>query len=712
MSYKILPGKPSPLGATWDGEGVNFALYSENATEVELCLFDSDDPSRETDRIRLREVTAHVWHGRVPGLSAGQLYGFRVGGPYEPERGMRFNPAKLLIDPYARALAGSVGWESPVFGYPLGGEEEDLARDDGDSAAGVPRCVVVDPSFDWSGDRPPATPFHETVIYEAHVKGLTMRHPEVPESQRGTYAGLASPPILEYLKRLGVTAIELMPVHAFLDDHYLVERGLRNYWGYNTIDFFAPEARYSGSGDRGGQVREFKEMVKALHGAGIEVLLDVVYNHTAEGNHLGPTLSLKGIDNAVYYRLVEEQPRFYMDYTGTGNSLNARSPQVLKLIMDSLRYWVQEMHVDGFRFDLAATLAREFHDVDRLGSFFDVIHQDPVISQVKLIAEPWDVGPGGYQVGNFPVLWTEWNGKYRDTVRAYWKGDSGVMDELGYRLTGSSDLYGEDGRRPNASINFVTAHDGFTLNDLVSYNEKHNEANGENNQDGASDNASWNCGAEGPTDDPEIVELRERQKRNFLATLLLSQGVPMLLSGDEISRTQGGNNNGYCQDNEVSWLDWEVDERKEALLAFTRELIALRKAHPVLHRRRFFQGREIHGSDIDDISWFTPEGEEMDADSWSSPWARSLAMRLGGEALGEVGPDGELVTDDSFLLLVNAHHEPISFVLPAAPEGHRWSLVVDTNTATVGASGESRSGGESYELNSRSLALFQEHPVA
>jgi glycogen operon protein len=711
MPNKILPGKPSPLGATWDGEGVNFALYSENATEVELCLFDSEDPSRETDRFRLREVTAHVWHGWVPGVGPGQLYGFRVGGPYEPERGMRFNPAKLLIDPYARALAGSVGWESPVFGYPLGGEEEDLARDDGDSAPGVPKCVVVDPSFDWSGDRPPATPFHETVIYEAHVKGLTMRHPDVPEAQRGTYAGLASPPILEYLKRLGVTAIELMPVHAFLDDHYLVERGLRNYWGYNTINFFAPEARYSGSGDRGGQVREFKEMVKALHGAGIEVLLDVVYNHTAEGNHLGPTLSLKGIDNSVYYRLVEDQPRFYMDYTGTGNSLNARSPQVLKLIMDSLRYWVQEMHVDGFRFDLAATLAREFHDVDRLGSFFDVIHQDPVISQVKLIAEPWDVGPGGYQVGNFPVLWTEWNGKYRDTVRAYWKGDSGVMDELGYRLTGSSDLYGEDGRRPNASINFVTAHDGFTLNDLVSYNEKHNEANGENNQDGASDNASWNCGAEGPTDDPEIVELRERQKRNFLATLLLSQGVPMLLSGDEISRTQGGNNNGYCQDNEVSWLDWEMDDRKEALLGFTRELIALRKSHPVLHRRRFFQGREIHGSDIDDISWFTPEGEEMDPDSWSSPWARSLAMRLGGEALGEMGPDGELVTDDSFLLLVNAHHEPIPFVLPAAPEGRRWSLVVDTNTAAVGASAEGRAGGESYELNSRSLALFQEEPT-
>jgi glycogen operon protein len=708
MPNRVLPGRPSPLGATWDGKGVNFALYSENATEVELCLFATRDPAKETERIRLREVTAHVWHGYVPGLRPGQLYGFRVNGPYEPERGQRFNPAKLLIDPYARALAGEVDWKRPVFGYTLGAEEQDLVRDDRDSAPGVPKGVVVDPAFDWGDDRPPNTPFHETVIYEAHVKGLTMRHPDVPEKLRGSYAGLASAPVIESLTSLGITAIELMPVHAFLDDSYLVDKGLRNYWGYNTINFFAPAARYSSSGDRGGQVTEFKEMVKALHAAGIEVILDVVYNHTAEGNHLGPTLSLKGIDNAVYYRLVEDQPRFYMDYTGTGNSLNARSPEVLKLIMDSLRYWVQEMHVDGFRFDLAATLAREFHDVDRLGSFFDVIHQDPVVSQVKLIAEPWDVGPGGYQVGNFPVLWTEWNGKYRDTVRSYWKGDSGVMDELGYRLTGSSDLYGDDGRRPTASVNFVTAHDGFTLHDLVSYNEKHNEANGEENRDGANDNLSWNCGAEGPADDPGVVELRERQKRNFLATLFLSQGVPMLLAGDEIGRTQGGNNNAYCQDNEISWLDWELDDSKKALRQFTRDLIALRKAHPAFHRRKFFQGREIRGSELGDIAWFTPEGNEMDAASWSDQWAKSLAMRLGGEALGEVDPDGELLTDASFLLLVNAHHEPISFVVPPAPEERRWALVIDTNSAEVGAPGVARSGGELYELNSRSLALFRE----
>jgi glycogen operon protein len=710
MPEKILPGRPSPLGATWDGDGVNFAVYSENASEVEVCLFDSEDPGKELERIRLREVTAHVWHGWISGIGPGQLYGLRVGGPYEPERGMRFNPAKLLIDPYARALAGPVDWRRGVFGYILGGKEEDLVRDDRDSAAGVPKSVVVDPRFDWDDDRPPATPFHETVIYEAHVKGLTMRHPDVPDALRGTYAGLASPPVLDYLRSLGITAIELMPVHAFLDDNYLVDKGLRNYWGYNTIDFFAPEARYSSSGDRGGQVREFKEMVKSLHAAGIEVLLDVVYNHTAEGNHLGPTLSLKGIDNAQYYRLKEDEPRYYMDYTGTGNSLNARSPQVLKLVMDSLRYWIQEMHVDGFRFDLAATLAREFHDVDRLGSFFDVIHQDPVVSQVKLIAEPWDVGPGGYQVGNFPVLWTEWNGKYRDTVRSYWKGDSGVMDELGYRLTGSSDLYGADGRRPTASINFVTAHDGFTLNDLVSYNDKHNEANGEENRDGTSDNLSWNCGAEGPSDDAAVNELRERQKRNFLATLLLSQGVPMLLSGDEISRTQGGNNNAYCQDNEISWLDWELDDAKKGLLEFTRSLIALRRSHPVFHRRKFFQGREIHGSEIDDIAWFTPEGEVMDPAAWSDKWANSLAMRLGGDALGEVGPDGELVKDISFVMLVNAHYEPISFVLPPPSEHRRWELAIDTNGPIVNESGVVRAGGERYDLNCRSLALFREIP--
>jgi glycogen operon protein len=708
MASKVLPGRPTPLGATWVGDGVNFALFSEGATEVELCLFASDDPARETERIRLREVSGHTWHGFIPGLQPGQLYGYRVNGAYDPEHGLRFNAAKLLIDPYARALAGVVDWDANVFGYTLGGEEEDLARDDVDSAPGVPKGVVIDPTFDWADDRLPNTPFHKTVIYEAHVKGLTMRHPDVPEELRGSYAGLASPPILDYLRSLGITAIELMPVHAFLDDHYLIERGLTNYWGYNTINFFAPDARYASTGDRGDQVREFKEMVRALHAAGIEVILDVVYNHTAEGNHLGPTLSLKGIDNPAYYRLVDDQPRFYMDYTGTGNSLNAHSPQVLKLIMDSLRYWVQEMHVDGFRFDLAATLARELHDVDRLGSFFDIIHQDPVISQVKLIAEPWDVGPGGYQVGNFPVLWTEWNGKYRDTVRAYWKGDTGVMDELGCRLTGSSDLYGEDGRRPTASINFVTAHDGFTLNDLVSYNDKHNEANGEENRDGTDDNRSWNCGAEGPSKDPEILALRERQQRNFLATLFLSQGVPMLLSGDEISHTQGGNNNAYCQDNQISWLDWEMTDRKKALLEFTRKLIELRKAHPVLRRRKFFQGREIHGSDLRDIAWFTPDGDEMDANAWGAEWNRSLAMRLGGEALGEVDQDGELVTDLSFVLLVNAHTEALDFNIPPAPEQRRWTLLIDTNFPGVGDFDTELSGGDVYRLNSRSLALFRE----
>ncbi|HET7322242.1 MAG TPA: glycogen debranching protein GlgX [Longimicrobiaceae bacterium] len=564
MNPKIRPGRPSPLGATWDGEGVNFALYSRDATGVVLSLFDADDPARETAQIRLREVTAHVWHGYVPGLAPGQLYGFRVHGPYDAARGLRFNPAKLAVDPYAKALAGAVDWNAPVFAYPLGNPEADLRMDGRDDAAGMPKGVVIDPAFDWGDDRAPGTPWHETVIYEAHVKGLTRLHPGVPEPLRGTYAGLASEPVIQHFRNLGVTAVELMPVHAFLQDKRLVEKGLANYWGYNTINYFSPEARYAGGGDRGAQVREFKEMVKQLHAAGIEVILDVVYNHTAEGNHLGPTLSLKGIDNRSYYRLVDGDPRFYLDYTGTGNSLDARSPEVLRLIMDSLRYWVLDMHVDGFRFDLAATLARELRDVDRLGSFFDIIHQDPVISQVKLIAEPWDVGPGGYQVGNFPILWTEWNGRYRDTVRAYWKGDAGAMGELGYRLTGSSDLYSDDGRKPYASINFVTAHDGFTLHDLVSYDEKHNEANGEGNRDGESHNLSWNCGVEGPTDDPEVLELRERQKRNFLATLFFSEGVPMLSGGDELGRTQLGNNNAYCQDNEISWYRWDLNDREKA----------------------------------------------------------------------------------------------------------------------------------------------------
>src|SRR5690606_1680254 len=570
MPRKILPGRRDPLGATYDGNGVNFALFSLNATRVELCLFSAGRRPAEKERIPLPEVTGHVWHGYLKGIRPGQLYGYRVDGPYEPGSGLRFNPNKLLIDPYARALYGEVDWSQPVFSYPLGHPDEDLAFDEGDDAPGVPKGVVIANDFDWEGDRPPRTPWHRTIIYETHVRGLTMRHPDVPRRLRGTYAGLASPHILDYLTSLGVTAVELLPVHAFPDDSYLLEKGLRNYWGYNTINFFAPQARYASAKRRGEEVREFKEMVKALHRAGLEVSLDVVYNHTAEGNHLGPTLSFKGIDNPAYYRLVEDDPRYYMDYTGTGNSLNAQSPEVLKLIMDSLRYWVQEMHVDGFRFDLASALARELHDVDRLGSFFDVIHQEPVLADVKLIAEPWDVGPGGYQVGNFPVIWTEWNGKYREATRAYWQGESGVMGELGYRLTGSSDLYSEDGRQPYASINFITAHDGFTLADLVSYNEKHNEANGEDNRDGHNDNLSWNCGVEGPTDDPEINALRARQQRNLLATLLLSQGVPMILGGDEIGRTQQGNNNAYCQDNEISWYDWDLDDRRRELLEFTR----------------------------------------------------------------------------------------------------------------------------------------------
>ncbi|HET8656300.1 MAG TPA: glycogen debranching protein GlgX [Longimicrobiaceae bacterium] len=707
MSRAIRPGRPFPLGATWDGEGVNFALFSSAATSVEVCLFDADDPSRETERIRLREITALIHHGYVPGLGPGQLYGFRVDGPYEPERGLRCNPAKLLIDPYAKALTGALDWEAPVFGYAPGNPEGDLQEDGGDDAAGIPKGVVIDPGFDWRGDAPPRIPWHETIIYEAHVRGLTIRHPEVPEALRGTYAGVASKPIIEHFRDLGITAVELMPIHAFIDQKRLLDQGLRNYWGYDTVNFFAPEARYSGSGDRGEQVREFKEMVRALHAAGIEVILDVVYNHTAEGNHLGPTLSFKGIDNPSYYRLVADDPRYYVDYTGTGNSLNASSPEVLRLIMDSLRYWVLEMHVDGFRFDLAATLARELRDVDRLGSFFDIIHQDPVLSQVKLIAEPWDVGPGGYQVGNFPVLWTEWNGRYRDTVRAYWRGDPGAMAELGYRLTGSSDLYGDDGRRPYASINFVTAHDGFTLADLVSYDRKHNEMNGEENRDGNDHALSWNCGAEGPTDDPGVLELRERQKRNFLATLLFSQGVPMISGGDELGRTQEGNNNAYCQDNEISWYDWELDDRRRALLDFTKRVVALRREHPALHRRRFFRGRKIHGSEIRDITWFQPSGEEMAEEEWQAQWARALAMRMGGEALGEVDENGDLVRDDSLLILFNAHHEAIDFHAPAAPGDQGWELVLDTASVEPAAPAEPLGDGATYPLGARALALFR-----
>ncbi|GGH12186.1 glycogen debranching protein GlgX [Silvibacterium dinghuense] len=674
MELKLLPGKPYPLGAKWNGTGVNFALYSENATGVELCLFNEAD--EQTHRLQLRETTAFVWHCYIPGLHPGQRYGYRVQGPWNPEQGQRFNPAKLLVDPYAQAIAGKVDWSQPIFPYQFGGEDADLHIDDRDSAAGVPKCIVVNPYFDWEHDHPLRIPLADSVIYETHVRGFSIQNPEVPENLRGTYAGLASPASLRHLKKLGVTAVELMPVHHFVNDSHLVEKGLTNYWGYNTLSYLAPAGRYAATGEDGNQVSEFKAMVKALHREGIEVILDVVYNHTAEGNHLGPMLSMRGIDNTTYYRLMADNPRYYLDYTGTGNSLNVRHPQVLKLIMDSLRYWVTEMHVDGFRFDLAATLARELHDVDRLSGFFDIIHQDPTLADVKLIAEPWDVGEGGYQVGNFPILWAEWNGKYRDTVRRYWKGDEGQLSDLGYRLTGSSDLYQHDGRRPYASINFITAHDGFTLHDLVSYNDKHNEANGENNQDGANDNNSWNMGVEGETHDIGIGDARQRQMRNFMATLLLSQGVPMISGGDEICRTQNGNNNAYCQDNPISWYDWSSTEEKEAMVAFTCRLIEMRKLHPNLRRRKFFQGRAIHHSA--DIAWYGTNGKELSEAAWNAGWIRSFGMLLNGQTLEAADELGNPLTDDTFLILFNAHHEAVSFALPHPPAGGRWRVTMNT----------------------------------
>jgi glycogen operon protein len=676
------PGSPYPLGATYDGAGTNFALFAEAATRVELCLFDA--AGTET-RVRLPEVDGFVWHCYLPGIAPGQLYGFRVHGPYEPRTGVRCNPNKLLLDPYAKAVVGAVDWDESVFGYPFGKPDE---RNDADSAAHTVKGAVVSPFFDWGNDRPPNTPYNETVIYEAHVRGLTRTHPEIPEELRGTYSGLAHPVMIDYLVDLGVTAVELMPVHQFLHDDGLLQRGLRNYWGYNTIAYLAPHDGYAvGSGTPnavpGAQVQEFKAMVRALHDAGIEVVLDVVYNHTAEGNHLGPTLSMRGIDNENYYRLVDDDRRYYMDYTGTGNSLNVRSPHTLQLIMDSLRYWVTEMRVDGFRFDLAATLAREFYDVDRLSTFFDLVQQDPVISQVKLIAEPWDVGPGGYQVGNFPPLWTEWNGKYRDTVRDFWRGEPATLGEFASRITGSSDLYQDDGRRPYASINFVTAHDGFTLNDLVSYNGKHNEANGEDNRDGADDNRSWNCGAEGPTDDEKITDLRARQRRNMLATLLLSQGVPMLLHGDELGRTQQGNNNGYCQDNELSWVDWSLAERNGDLVDFTGAVIEMRHNHPVFRRRRFFAGRPIRrGDELRDIAWFTPGGEEMSEQDWESGFGRSIMVFLNGDGITDLNRRGERVRDDSFLMCFNAHDDEIDMTVPHG-YGTEWTVVVDTATGEV-----------------------------
>ncbi|HEY7130132.1 MAG TPA: glycogen debranching protein GlgX [Nitrospira sp.] len=699
------PGHPYPLGATWDGEGVNFALFSDNATGVDLCLFDHADQEKETHTIRMEERTNQVWHVFLPEARPGQLYGYRVNGPYEPHAGHRFNPNKLLIDPYAKALHGELRWSDSMFGYTIGQADADLSFDERNNASLVPKSVVVEQAFTWGEDKPLRRPWSETVIYEMHVRGFTAKHPLIQEALRGTYAGLATRPVIEYLQRLGVTAIELLPVHAFVSDKHLIDKGLSNYWGYNTIGFFAPEPRYATHPEYA--VNQFKTMVKTLHNAGIEVILDVVYNHTAEGNHLGPTLSFRGIDNAAYYRLVQDQPRYYLDYTGTGNTLNVQHQRTLQLIMDSLRYWALEMHVDGFRFDLAAALARELHDVDRLGGFLDIIQQDPVLSQLKLIAEPWDIGEGGYQVGNFPAGWAEWNGKYRDTIRRSWKGDGGQASELAYRLSGSSDLYEGSGRKPFASINFVTAHDGFTLRDLVSYDQKHNEANQEDNKDGSDDNQSWNCGVEGPTDDPAIKELRARQQRNMMATLLLSQGVPMICGGDEIGRTQRGNNNAYCQDNEISWVNWDISSEEQALFTFTSALIMLRAAHPVFRRRQFFQGRSIYGAEIKDLSWFRPDGQEMTEDDWGQGYVRCLGVRLAGDRIEEKDHLGNPILDNTFLLLINAHHEPIQFTLPKPPATVQWQLVLDTVQEVIPAHAPLIAEGNHYDLKGRSLALMQ-----
>jgi isoamylase len=699
---EIWPGTSYPLGATYDGSGTNFALFSEIAERVELCLF--DEKGTET-RVNLPERDAFVWHGYLPNIGPGQRYGFRVHGPYEPDHGLRCNPNKLLLDPYAKAIDGEVDWDESCFSYKFEAPEE---FNDADSAPHMPKSVVISPFFSWDNDRHPRTPYNETVIYEAHVKGLTQTHPDIPENIRGTYAALAHPVMLEHYRQIGVTAIELMPVHQFVHDSTLREKGLRNYWGYNTIGFFAPHNNYAAAGQRGQQVQEFKAMVKALHEAGLEVILDVVYNHTAEGNQLGPTLSFRGIDNASYYRLVDGDPAHYYDTTGTGNTLLMRHPHVLQLIMDSLRYWVIDMHVDGFRFDLASSLARQFHEVDRLSAFFDLVQQDPIVSQVKLIAEPWDVGEGGYNVGGFPPLWTEWNGKFRDTVRDYWRGESAALAEFASRLTGSSDLYEDDGRRPFASINFVTAHDGFTLHDLVSYNDKHNQANGEGNADGEGHNRSWNCGAEGETDDLDVIALREQQKRNFLATLFLSQGVPMLLHGDEMGRTQHGNNNVYAQDNELSWVDWERAREFEFLTSFTGRLTRLRAEHPVFRRRRFFNGLPVRGTPLDDIGWFTPAGEQMTDEDWESGFAKSMSVFLNGAGIREPDSRGQRVTDESFFLLFNAHYEPIEFTLPDVGV-ERWHVVVDTHAPMLDdVDTRAAKPGEPIEVAARAVLVLQQ----
>jgi isoamylase len=706
-TVKTWPGKPYPLGATWLGNGVNFAIFSEHATGIELCLFDNIDAPHENARVPLREQTGQVWHVFLPEVRPGQLYGYRVAGPYQPNRGLRFNDSKLLLDPYAKAIAGQINWSDEMFGYVVGDKEEDLARDFRDNAWAMPKSVVIDAAFSWGEDKRPETPLSETVIYEVHVKGFTKLWQEVPEQLRGTYAGVANEQAIRYLKNLGVTAVELLPVHTCLDDKALVDRGLTNYWGYNTIGFFALHASYSSNRQPGAEVVEFKGMVRNLHAAGIEVILDVVYNHTGEGSHLGPTVCFRGVDNPAYYRLLADKPRFYLDYTGTGNTIDTLGPSTLQMVMDSLRYWVAEMRVDGFRFDLAPALARDGSGFNKFHALFKAIQQDPVLSQVKLIAEPWDVGDGGYQVGNFPVPFSEWNGKFRDAMRSFWRGDEGFVGEVAYRLTGSPDLYQHDGRRPYASVNFITSHDGYTLNDLVSYNDKHNEANGDENRDGDSHNRSWNCGVEGPTDDPSIDSLRRQQQRNFLTMLFLSQGVPMLLGGDEFGRTQKGNNNAYCQDNEISWLNWQRNENQNRLLEFTKKLIEFRREHAVFRRPKFFQGRRVRGGEIKDVMWFNPGGNEMSDEEWNSPFVHCLGMLISGDAVDLVDAQGEPVRDDTFLLLINAHQEPIPFVLPGE-EHLEWEQILET-TNEDGFLKEPKkfSSGDDVDLNGRATYLFK-----
>jgi glycogen operon protein len=704
----VWPGRPYPLGAAWDGAGVNFALFSEHATAVDLCLFAADDPGREVARVPMRERTDLVWHAYLPQLAPGQRYGYRVHGPWAPHAGHRFNPAKVLLDPYAKAIAGALVWDDRVFGHRRDAAGE--AADDRDSAAAVPKSVVVDPTFPWGDDRPLQTPWRDTVIYEVHVKGFTARHPGVPVGRRGTYAGFTSPAVIDHLRALRVTAVELLPVHQAVTEDDLARRGLTNYWGYDSIGFFAPDARFSSSGAGGEQVREFKTMVKTLHHAGIEVILDVVYNHTAERDHEGPTLCFRGIDNAAYYRLAAGTAGRYVDYTGCGNTLNMRHPRTLQLIMDSLRYWITEMHVDGFRFDLASALAREFHDVDRLAAFFDLVHQDPVVSQVKLIAEPWDLGAGGYQVGNFPVGWAEWNGRYRDAVRRFWRGDRHQLGELATRLAGSSDLYESDGRRPYASVNFVTAHDGFTLRDLVTYDRRHDEANGEAQAGGAHDQLSWNGGVEGPTEEPAVAALRERRIRTFLATLFVSQGVPMLLGGDEIGRTQQGNSNAYCQDNETSWFDWRLDARAGALLDFTRRLIQFRCTHPELRRRKFFQGHALCAAGMKDLAWLLPDGREIQAHEWARSTMRAFGFRLCGDAMDDVDERGERLTADTLLVFLNAERVPVPFVVPGTSASQTWERLVDTADEAAEPKPTRLEAGGTLSVDAHALVVLRQVP--